>query len=318
MELQFQQAATRVQQQRKTRKWIKYLIWGVSVLLILALLVCIGISAYVGWNLTHPEREPITSSPADYGLAYEDVTFPSRDGEVNLKGWFLPAEIEAKMTLIMAHGYEHNRQNSGLPALEFAKPLVAAGYQLLLFDFRNSGESEGDMTSVGQFEKQDLLGAIDWVKQHYNQPIGLIGYSMGASTALITAAEAPEVVGVVADSPFNNLRNYLEDNLSIWSDLPNFPFTPLIMTIIPPLTGMDPDEVDPLSSVDQIYPRPVLFIHGDGDDAIPYQHSEAMYQKHPDVFTLWIPKGAGHIEGYNMYPEEYTEKVIQFFDKLSK
>lgn len=301
----------------KRKAWIRWMLWMIGILLILSLIVCVGISAYVGWNLTHPQHKLLDSSPADYDLTYMDIEFPSRDGEVLLKGWFLPSEGEAKMTLIFAHGYEGNRLETNLPALSLAKSLVNENYNVVMFDFRNNGESEGNLTSVGQFEKQDLLGAIDWVKAHHPGKIGLIGFSMGAATSLITAAGAKEVVGVVADSPFNNLRTYLTDNLSVWSDLPEFPFTPMIMLIIPPLTGIDVDTVNPLAAVDQIYPRPVLFIHDQGDTAIPDVNSEEMYKKHPDVFSFWNPDVEGHVKAYHENPEEYTQRVIQFFDQLA-
>jgi uncharacterized protein len=276
-----------------------------------------GLAFFVGWSLTHPARKAIAETPDRYGLAYTDVTFPSRGGAVTLKGWFLPARGDKKgMTLVFAHGYRGNRTQPDVPALAVAQALAGKGYDLLLFDFRSNGESEGSFTSVGQYETDDLLGAIDWVRRTGapGQPVGVIGFSMGASTALMAAAAEPDVAGVVADSPFSNLKRYLEANLSIWSNLPHFPFTPLILAIMPPVLGVDPAAVDPLSAVDRIYPRPILFIHNEADGTIPYTESEMMWQRHPDRFQFWKPAEGGHVGTYKTYPEEYISRVEAFFD----
>lgn len=299
---------------RKLRK--RLLVAAVALVLTVALATA-GLAFYVGWSLTHPARKAIAETPDRYGLAYTDVTFPSRGDGVTLKGWFIPAGGDKKgMTLVFAHGYRGNRTQPDVPGLAVARALAAEGYDLLLFDFRSNGESEGSFTSVGQYETDDLLGAIDWVRQTGTpgQPVGVIGFSMGASTALMAAAAEPAVVGVVADSPFSNLKEYLEANLSVWSNLPQFPFTPLILALLPPVLGVDPAAVDPLSAVDRIYPRPVLFIHNEADDAIPYTESEMMWQRHPDRFQFWKPAEGGHVGTYKTYPEEYINRVAAFFD----
>src|SRR5690625_6435167 len=77
---------------------------------------------------------------------------------------------------------------------------------------------------------------------------------MGGSTALLAAAQSDDVVGVVADSPFSDLEDYLKVNLPVWSHLPDFPFTPLILGIMPIITDLDPKEPSPNSVLDDIAP----------------------------------------------------------------
>src|SRR5690625_7023528 len=128
-----------------------------------------------------------------------------------------------------------------------------------------------------------MLGAIDWATDHYEEPVGLLGISMGASTALLAGSQSDDVVGVVADSPFSDLEDYLKVNLPVWSDLPNFPFTPLIMNIMPIITDLDAKEVSAISVLDEIAPGPVLFIYNKGDDSIHYQESEQMVEKQQEI-----------------------------------
>jgi fermentation-respiration switch protein FrsA (DUF1100 family) len=284
--------------------------------IVAVVLICAALSAYVGWNLTHPARKALDSLPADYGLSFTEVRFPSRTDSISLSGWFLPAGGKVNgRTLIFAHGYAGNRLETGLPALALARSLVQAGYNVLMFDFRNSGQSDGKLTSVGQFEVNDLLGAVDWTAANHPGRIGVIGFSMGATTSILAAAHNPAIAAVVADSPFANLKQYLQENLPVWSNLPSFPFTPLIMNILPPLTGIDVGSVDAYKAVDQVYPRPILFVHSGADPSIPVANSERLYGLHPDKFSLWKSGANTHVGSYKFAPQEYTNRVLDFFEK---
>ncbi len=313
-------AITRAPRRRLGRRRIRLRVIFALILLLAA--ACIGISGFVGWQLSHPNPKPLEDSPKRLGMAYEDVQFQSRQGDLLLKGWYMPpaqtveSATYGKAQIIMAHGYKNNREQKNAEALSLAKDLTDRGFGVLMFDFRNSGESEGTMTSVGYYEKYDLLGAIDWIKAQRPGKIGVLGFSMGASTALTAAAEEPAVAGIVADSPFNRLSSYLNDNLSVWSHLPDFPFTPLIMNMLPPMLGIEPDEVDGLRAVDAIYPRPVLFIHSANDPSIPLRNSESLWEKHKDRFELWTTAAEGHARNYPPQKQEYADRVSAFFEQL--
>ncbi|MCY9508579.1 lysophospholipase [Paenibacillus larvae] len=298
--------------------WWLWWLWLFLFVLIVLIACCSGIALYVGWQLTHPKRKTVDDSPDRYGLTYEPISFASRSKDVRLQGWFIPALTPpAKMTLILAHGYAGTRLELGLPMLAFAKDLISEEFQVVMFDFRNCGESEGTMTTVGYHEKQDLLGAIDWVKEKEpSQPIGLIGYSMGAATSILAAGEEPDVMGVVADSPFHRLTPYVRDNLPVWSGLPHFPFTALILRLLPPIMKVSPDDVDVQAAAERIYPRPILFIHSEHDEAIPYTESKRMFECHSDMFSYWQTSGAQHVGSYAKSPQLYVGKVKRFFNHI--
>lgn len=284
-----------------------------GTLIFIALIVCIGIAVHVGNTMTHPDKKPIDQFPSDYGMNYEDIEFVSRDDETDLSGWVIEPETEAKMTLIFGHGYKGNRFEDHISFFSMAENLIQEDYRIIMFDFRYAGNSGGDMSTVGAKEQLDMLGAVDWASDHYNDPVGLLGISMGGSTALLAAAQSDNVVGVVADSPYSDLEDYLKVNLPVWSDLPDFPFTPLILTIMPLITDLDPKEASPVSVLDDIAPRPVLFIHNEGDTSIPYTESELMVEQHPDVFDLWLTDGEGHVKSYEQNETEYIKRVDAFF-----
>lgn len=298
---------------------LRWVGWGLALLLLLAAAACVAISWQVGLGLIHPDREPVTTDPSSRGLTFADVTFSSRDG-VRLEGWFLPATGGvAPRTVIFAHGYGKNRLQDDVPALDVAAALVREGFNVLMFDFRNSGESGGDRTTVGQEEVQDLAAAVDWVRTTYgpDQAVGLLGWSMGAVTAILTAGGVEPVEAVVADAPFADLRTYLEENLSQWTGLPEFPFNWLIRTLLPPLVDVHPDRVRPVEAVPRMAPTPLLLIHGTADTVIGPHHSRhlALVAERSGVAVeLWEAEGAGHVKAYATAREAYLQRVIAFID----
>jgi uncharacterized protein len=303
---------------KQTKKRRKLLLIIPLVLLIIICITTVAISTYVGWQLTHPEKRPIEDHPENYGLSYEEVEFQSRVDHINLKGWLLLPSEEPKMTIIFAHGYTANRHDKNSDVMQLLSSLTEQGFRVLTFDFRNSGESEGSLTTVGIKEQYDLLGAIDWVEEQYDDPIALLGFSMGAATSLVAGSKHDAVKAVVADSPFSDFHSYLEENLSVWSGLPNFPFTPLIITTTQLLINEDIDSLKPIDEIENKADKPILFIHGTGDKDIPFTESEKMVAVNEAMYELWLVEGAEHVKSYQENPTSYVAKVTEFFNRVIK
>lgn len=284
--------------------------------IILVVTTIFGISAYVGWNLTHPVRQALDATPQTMGLEYQEVSFKSRVDGLTLKGWLMPAQGSQK-TVIFAHGYGENRLNNGVPILPIARHLVDTGYNVLMFDFRGNGESEGNLTSVGQYEVRDLLGAVDYIATQpgLNQQIILFGFSMGASTAIMAGSREPLVAAVIADSPFADLKAYLGENMSVWSGLPSFPFNRAFFIVTPLMTGLNLGSVSPQGEIPLMNGRPLLLIHGDQDVDIPMANSESLLRAYPEAKLIRFPGGT-HVKNYQTRPELYLEIVDTFLDSV--
>jgi fermentation-respiration switch protein FrsA (DUF1100 family) len=274
----------------------------------------------VGFYLTHPLPARTTKNPKDYGLEFEEIEFLSRKDRVQLSGWWIDAcsSNKSNKVIITAHGYTNERSMEGIEGLLLAKVLSEHGYNVLMFDFRNAGKSKGRTTGIGYFEKHDLFSAIDYsIQEKRQEKIALLGWSMGASTALVAGCEHPSVSVVIADSPFSDLESYLRENLSFWSKLPKRPFTSMIMYSMKKLLKIDPSDVSPMNIVKKGNGKSLFLIHSKSDEAIPYVDSEKIYQEISSEHhkELWLTENAEHINSYLLFKEEYERRVLQFLNE---
>jgi fermentation-respiration switch protein FrsA (DUF1100 family) len=289
------------------------------VLLLALLIVCagvFGISGYVGWRLTHPARTYATSTPAAAGLAYSDVTFASTTGGVRLSGWFMPSG-QSTSTVILAHGYRQYRMNESA-SLPMAQVLVRHGFNVLAFDFRGCGKSGGDEVTLGQDEPGDILGAIAFLKSraaHHRIRVGILGFSLGATTALEAARlDQADIDAVVSDSAFANLFAYVRDHADTFTHLPAIPFNQTILWVTPLLTGLDPQKVNALTTVQALPRTPLFFIAGTADTTISDRDSVDLYAAAVSPHkTLWLVPGGTHAASYDKQPEQYKQRVLAFF-----
>lgn len=163
-----------------------------------------------GYTTIPAERTPILETPADYGLAFENVNYPTADG-VELAAWFIPADGSDKL-IICNHPATLNRygfpghqapwsdfQNIEVKFGKVYKALHDAGYHVLTYDFRHHGESgttEGGLWGQGFYnEYQDVLATFDYVKSRtdlQNMTLGLFNPCAGGNAAMQAMSKHPE------------------------------------------------------------------------------------------------------------------------------
>lgn len=273
------------------------------------------LSLYIGHVALHPERRPIDKTPKDIGLEYENISFKSDTDGVVLKGWWIQAEEETEKVIIFSHAYGFNRENMPFSTLELAKYFHNQGYNILMYDFRNSGESGGSETTIGQNEKGDVLAAVHYaVDTKKTEDVALFGWSMGASSSILAAPESKYVKAVIADSPFASLEEYAEDSFNHWTDLPKF-FGKWVTKIVEVFNkDINPKEVKPIVAAEKMEEKPLFLIHAKDDPSISYEESKKIKNASKEA-TLWTPEKGKHIKAIKYNKEEYIEKVTVFLNK---
>jgi len=281
---------------------------------VVAILAFPFVLANVGATLLMRRRVPDPANPPDqYGIDFEEVTFPSRSDKVNIVGWWIPAN-QPKGTIIMCHG-----QNGSMDRdTKRMVPLHEAGFNVLMFDFRAHGRSGGMQVTFGMYEKEDLLGALDYLaEQREITKVGLFGFSMGAATALITAALSDSVVCLVVDSPFGRLTR----SVSGWWRQHGVPIVVAremarwILATATLRTAGRIDQTDPIRWTVHIGPRPILYIWGGRDPFVSKREIKRMVSLSAGPTETWIVPNVGHRGAYNEDPEVYKRRVVAWFEK---
>ena len=298
--------------QGRGRRLLLGLLAGVAV----AVTGYVGVSMLVADRLTKPYRRPLASSPAVFDLRYEDVTFASMVDGTTLRGWFLPVEASDRAVVIV-HGRSSSRTGDNGELVAHAAALVDGGYNVLLFDFRAHGLSEGTRYTLGADEQGDVLGAVAYLEGRGFAPgrLGFWAHSMGAATVLLAAAASPDVRAIVADSSFARLDDLLARELPRESGLPRF-FNPAILFFGRERYGLDTRILNPVEAVAGLPPRSLFIVHAEADRLIPVDHARRIAAAAgPAVYDLWIFPGSNHDRVSAAAPEQYRARALAFFDE---
>ena len=279
---------------------------GITLLLIIIVITATVLAVHIGFRA--PQRIE-HNSPADYGLAYEEIHIHTTAGK-QLFAWWLPA-VEPAPTLIILHGWGGN---AGL-MLQLALPLHRAGLNILLLDARNHGRSDSDSYSSLPRFAEDVGAAVDWVKAHSSDPcrrVALLGHSVGAGAVLFEASRRDDIAAVISIAAFAHpewmMRRYL-DRFRI----PEL-FTVWVLRYVEWIIGYRYEEIAPMNTVCRIK-CPVLLVHGKADLTVPVTDALAIRNNcSANSIELLLIENADH-ESVEMI-EEHGDQLIVFLMRV--
>lgn len=307
---------------------VKSQLIAASSMIILGLLVSLSISYYALYKLTFVgdrvfygrHLSEVAREIREELLERDDikaVEFCSQDG-LKLAG-FLLTRKDATVNLVLCHGYQSNK--------EFMYGLIDLfpDWNILLFDFRAHGQSEGRITSIGYHEYKDVIAAANFIKETFKTDAGeqnttiVLGISMGGAAALKAAELDPELAdALVIDSAYAVLGDMILKGFTVKSGLPYYPFFPLIKQMYRHIANFDINSMNPQESV-KVIKKPILFIHSCDDSFISPLNSLQLYTNVQNKKSkLWIgpPCRHGWLHGY--HKAMYQKKVLRFVDTLAE
>jgi fermentation-respiration switch protein FrsA (DUF1100 family) len=276
----------------------KILIYAIWIILFIIIISLYGLLMSI-----FPRRYVTDVKPSNLGLKYEEVTLKTADN-IKLSGWFIPNN-KSKDAIIVCHGYPFDKGN----VLSYAS-FLHENYNLLFFDFRAMGESEGKYTTAGYKEVEDVKSAVEYLKSKGMRNIGALGFSLGGATILMTKSD--DIKAIVADSSYANLDLMINALYRQFFFL-KYPFVAATKLFAKLILRIDTSNVSPEKAIKEIN-APILLIHGGKDSQIPVENSYLLKKANPKA-ELWIIEGADHGEAHYVKEKEYEKKVVSFFNK---
>jgi len=239
-----------------------------------------------------PERY-LEATPKDYSLEpYEDVFFDALDG-TRLHGWFVDGPDD-RAVMLWFHG---NAGNISHRLHNLKKLHDALQIPIFIFDYREYGLSEGEISKAGTFS--DAHGAFRYLvdqKGFSKSSILLFGRSLGTALA-VDIASKEECLGVILEAAFTSTDDMMKRY---------FPF-------ISPASAPSV-KYDSLSLIDRIQ-APILFVHGQHDMTIPVSMARKLYERSRSPKEFYEVPGADHNDTYLVGGNEYFAVWQKFLIK---
>lgn len=247
---------------------------------------------------------------------FEELSLTSFD-DIDLKGYYLPAEKPTNKIVVFAHGYLGYAFDMGLFGEYYYKEL---GYNLFTPDLRGHGESGGDYYGFGWHDRLDM---VDWieklVEENPDAEIVLHGLSMGASTMLMASGEElpSNVKVVIADSPYTSVYDLFAYQLERMYHIPDQFVLPSMSVVTNLRAGYTLQEA---STVEQVKKSttPTLYIHGEGDTFVPTKMTDTLANQTNSPHRVVTFPDANHGESIVLHRDQYLKEITSFIDKYTE
>jgi fermentation-respiration switch protein FrsA (DUF1100 family) len=239
-----------------------------------------------------PEKT-IFETPADVGLPFEDLYLQTVDG-VKINAWFVPYP-GSRAALLWFHGNAGNLSHRVDQLRHLHRELKIS---ILMVDYREYGRSEGTVSEEGTY--QDALTSYDYLAARPDlDPVKIVafGQSLGAGVAVELALHR-KLNGLILEAPFTSVREMAR------AVMPWLPIGFLFST-----------RYDTLSKIGRVE-APVLIMHGDRDEIVPYPQGRRIFEAAREPKTFYTISGAGHNDTYEVGGQAYFDSMTRFIEGL--
>ena len=302
----------------------------ISILSIL-LITLLGVGTYIGnyfYNLAiNPNTSKDTLLTIDDEDFSDDINWLEKDSNykdkyitsfdnLKLHSYEIINENKTDKWAIVVHGYICE----GKLVSSKAKHFYEMGYNVLVPDLRGHGNSQGDYIGMGWDDRLDIIDWIDYiVENNPNAEIALHGTSMGSATVLMVSGEKlPEnVKAIIADCGYTSAWDEFSHQLKSLFNLPSFPIMNLSNMVTMVRAGYSLKEASAINQVKKAT-VPILYIHGDKDDLVPYYMMDELYNATNSPKEKLTVEGAEHAKADLVNPQLYWNTIYDFLGQYVK
>jgi hypothetical protein len=216
-------------------------------------------------------------------------------------------QSEAKGTVALFHGYGGEKSSM----LDKAAVFEELGYNTLLVDFMGCGGSEGNQTTIGYKEAEQVKSCFDYLKENGEQNIVLFGTSLGA-TAIMKAVNDYQlkVSSIIIECPFGTMLQTVKNRFSSMS-IPSFPMAHLLVFWGGVQNGFNAFGHNPIDYATNIK-CPTLLFYGEKDEKVTAQETQRIFENLNGTKQLVSFPLAGHENYLTKYEKEWTDAVGAF------
>jgi len=263
--------------------------------------------ALLGVRIPRPAN---TRTPEDVGLAFETRRFAGEMGD--LEAWVIPV-AQAHGLVLLFHGYAGNKAE----LLEIASRFHDLGWGAALVDFRGSGGSQGDATSIGWTEARDVAATMRWARETLHEPAPVLyGFSMGAAAVLrAIAVEGIKPRAAIAEASFDRMLTAVQRRFQMMH-LPSWPMADLLLFwggLQNGFYGFAHNPVDYAAHID----CPTLVLQGALDDLVAVGEAQAIHAALRGYKVLHVFPDVGHEASLGTSPEDWSAVVAPFLARVT-
>lgn len=252
---------------------------------------------FLGVSNPRPANMAIPEHP------YTTVTIP---GDVQLECWQID-HPEPKGMMVIFHGYAADKSKM----LDKSEFFYAMGFSTFLVDFQGSGGSDGNQTTIGFFESEQVRRVYDYLMENGVERIHLFGTSMGAAAILKSFDDDlyhPE--SLILECPFGSMYETTAARFRNMG-VPTFPMADLLVFWGGVQNGFWAFSHNPAEYAAAVQ-CPVLLLYGEKDQNVSRAEIDAIYGQLNGPAQLRTYPESGH-ENYLVNSREAWEKDVADF-----
>lgn len=237
--------------------------------------------------------------------SFETITLQSNK---KIECWLIKAD-SAKGTVILFHGYGGEKSS----LLDKADEFLALGYTTLLVDFMGSGGSEGNQTTIGYKEAEEVKTCFDYISSLGEKKIYLFGTSLGAAAILKSIHDfAINPAGIIIECPFGSMYKTTAARFRNMN-APSFPMAGLLVFWGGVQNGFQAFSHNPEEYAKAVK-CPALLLYGEKDLNVSRKETDNIYKNLAGIKYLHLFPQAGHENYLTRFKEEWRNSVFPFLN----